>query len=309
LNSAGGNDTSRMVVELATLFVEPNSPGTSGTLFTVDVNNENSLDCNMSIQVDTTRGEIVKKDSTAASVTLPQDAPLPPGYIKIPWHCCDCTVPNVVNLHPADANVLIISAGNVVGVRDYNWSPIIAKGRVMAQNPAAGTTLACGSAVNYTISVGQPTQTCFDPCGAGYTSQRTAYNGYITNKWDPNCWCEYPIGSGFQCHGDADGKKTAPPNNYRIYTGDLILVTSNWGKKAGVFPLGANPCADIDHKATAAPNSYKVYTGDLARVTSNWMAQDCTSTSDTNPKHLPRNCPLSDATNNGAYTRNCASGK
>mgnify|MGYP001576604444 CR=1 FL=1 len=218
-----------------------------------------------------------------------------------------CTVPNVVNALPVDANTAIVNAGFVVGTATYDWSATIAKGKLISSNPASGAAPGCGATVTYVISQGLTPVACFDPCTAA-TAQRTAYNGYITNKWDPNCWCEYPIGSGFQCHGDADGKATAAPNSYRIYTGDMSLVTGNWQKKAGVFPLGASPCADIDHKTTAAPNSYKVYTGDLARVTANWQRKGCTSGTGT---LIPRNCPLNDTKNNATYVAptSCADGK
>jgi hypothetical protein len=199
---------------------------------------------------------------------------------------------------PAAADTAITNAHYVVGTVSYDWSATVAKGKVMAQSPAAGGQYACGSPVNYTISQGPTPVACFDPCGATFNTQKTQYNLYITNKWDPNCWCEFPIGSGFQCHGDADKIKTAAPDSFRIYTGDLTLVTNNWKKKLLAYPNGANPCADIDHKATAAPDSFRVYTADLARVTMNWKRKGCPDAGAT----LPRNCPLSDAKNN-AYVK------
>jgi len=209
-----------------------------------------------------------------------------------------CVVPNVVGMLRVDANSAIINAGFVVGVMDFNWSASVPKGKVMAQSPASGGSPGCGTAINYTTSQGPTPVACFDPCGTTFSSQKTSYNSYITNKWDPNCWCEYPTGSGFQCHGDADGKATAAPDNYRIFSADLTLVTTNWKKKVGVFPAGANPCADIDHKATAAPDSYRVFSNDLARIsgatTGNWKRKGCPITGAT----LPRNCPLSDTKNN-----------
>jgi len=218
-----------------------------------------------------------------------------------------CTVPNIVGMTKANADAALLPAG-FTSTPSYDWSASVPKGTVISQNPAAGTQPGCCTAVAYVVSQGPTPVACFDPCGTTFSAQKTQYNGYITNKWDPNCWCEYPTGSGFQCHGDADGKATSAPNSYRVFTGDMSLVTGNWQKKAGTYPNGANPCADTDHKTTSAPNSYKVFSGDLARVTSNWQRKGCTSTTGT---LIPRNCPLSDAKNIATYVTptSCADGK
>lgn len=219
-----------------------------------------------------------------------------------------CVVPNVVNMLPADACTAIVNAG-FVATKTYDWSATVAKGRVISSTPAAGATPGCGTTVNFVVSQGPIPVACFDPCGTAFSQQKSQYNIYITNKWDPNSWCEYPTGSGFQCHGDADGKASSP-DAYRIYSGDLTLVTNNWKKKIGVYPAGADPRADIDHKASS-PDNYRVYTLDLARITSatvgNWKRKGCTSSIGTN---LPRNCPLDDASNN-TYVKpvNCADTK
>jgi beta-lactam-binding protein with PASTA domain len=208
-----------------------------------------------------------------------------------------CVVPNVVGKLVADACTAIDTNGFVVGAKTYNWSATVAKGRVISQNPASGGSPGCGTTVTFVVSQGPTPVACFDPCATAFSQQKSQYNMYIAQKWDPNCWCEYPTGSGFQCHGDADGKATAAPASIRIYTNDLTLVTNSWGKKLLAYPDGANPCADIDHKATAAPASIRVYTNDLARLTGattgNWGRKGCPTSTAT----LPRNCPLDDASN------------
>jgi len=201
-------------------------------------------------------------------------------------------VPDVLGLLPADANTAITGAGYTVGTITYAWSNTQPKGKVTSQNPAAGTCTP-GVAVNYVISRGPQPANCLstDPNAALLTTQIAQFNTYVTNLWDPCSWCAYPIGSGYQCHGDADGKRSSP-DLYRVYTGDLSLVVAYWKKKMGSYPNGADPAADIDHKASS-PDLYRVYTGDLSRVTTNWKRKDLPTTGG-----LPRNCPLTDTANN-----------
>lgn len=131
---------------------------------------------------------------------------------------------------------------------------------------------------------------CF-PNSVDYATQYSAWTMYRNNGWvaEANSWCESPYGSGYQCHGDADGLKQTPPYYYRVYTNDLGLVIANWKKKISTYPNGANPKADIDHKMQTPPYYYRVYTNDLGRVITNWKKKDL---------GLSQNCPLTDAANN-----------
>jgi len=142
-------------------------------------------------------------------------------------------------------------------------------------------------------SISGPTE-CFPNTG-DYAAQYASW----TTLGKPDCWCAAPSGSGYQCHGDADGAEEGAFIKYRVYNADLGLVlNSNWRLKTSDWdptdPLGAipgnlNPCADIDHKEEGAFIKYRVYNADLARVLNmNWRAK----TAD-----LPQNCPLTDAAN------------
>lgn len=82
----------------------------------------------------------------------------------------------------------------------------------------------------------------------------------------PTCWCE-----PYQCDGDADGKTSGSPFNWRIYGGDLNLILDNWKKKIDDPTL--NPCADIDHKAETYEN-YRVYANDLSILLTAWKKKD-----------------------------------
>jgi hypothetical protein len=148
----------------------------------------------------------------------------------------------------------------------------------------------------WTLSIGVPD--CF-PQGPEYSTQR----GYWESFGKPDCWCGTGTGAvsdGFQCHGDADGKKSVAPFFRRVYIGDISTITANWKLKdsdwnssdpLGTTPGNLNPCADVDHKKSVAPFFRRVYIGDISRATTNWKAKDSDFSSGAN-------CPLTDAANN-----------
>jgi hypothetical protein len=61
-------------------------------------------------------------------------------------------VPNVVGLTLADATTAITAAGLVLGTVKMARSDTVPSGSVISQSPAAGTSVARGSAVNLTVS-------------------------------------------------------------------------------------------------------------------------------------------------------------
>ena len=67
------------------------------------------------------------------------------------------TVPNVVNLTQGAASTAITGAGLTVGPITLTNSPTVPAGSVISQSPAAGTSVAPGSAVSLTVSVGPTT--------------------------------------------------------------------------------------------------------------------------------------------------------
>lgn len=128
-----------------------------------------------------------------------------------------------------------------------------------------------------------------DPNCTGCTVSVDCFPSALTAQyfhWDrlgkPLCWCNSAQGGtgDYQCDGDADTSTSGAPFYYRIYTGDLTTVTSNWKKKWST--VGINPCADVDHTDSGAPFYYQVYTGDLTKVTGNWKKKDTA---------LPGDCP------------------
>lgn len=107
-----------------------------------------------------------------------------------------------------------------------------------------------------------------------------AYEDWV-DLGKPNCWCEQPYGSGYQCDGDADGETeyVFPNGDFRVYNSDLTLVVANWQKT--IDDPNLNPCADIDHMAET-DLEYRVYSNDLNIVIANWKAMDA---------NLPGDCP------------------
>ena len=65
-----------------------------------------------------------------------------------------CVVPNVVRLTQAVATAALANAGLTVGVVTQERSDTVPEGRVIRQDPAGGTQVACGSAVDLVISLG-----------------------------------------------------------------------------------------------------------------------------------------------------------
>ncbi len=71
----------------------------------------------------------------------------------------DVTVPNVVDMAEADATAAIEEAGLVVGNTTTAPDDTIVAGNVISQTPAAGDTVAAGSAVDIVVSTGPDTPT------------------------------------------------------------------------------------------------------------------------------------------------------
>ena len=65
------------------------------------------------------------------------------------------TVPNVVGMTQADAQAAIGTAQLVVGTVTEEYSDTVPGGNVISQDPAAGTSVPIGSAVNLVVSLGQ----------------------------------------------------------------------------------------------------------------------------------------------------------
>jgi hypothetical protein len=100
----------------------------------------------------------------------------------------------------------------------------------------------------------------------------------LMNKSLRNCWCAKPIGSGYQCDGDADGV-TQGVLKYRVFTNDFNILVANWKKV--ITDAALNPCADFD-RLPQGVLKYRVFTNDFNILVGNWKKTDAL---------LPGNCP------------------
>jgi len=109
-----------------------------------------------------------------------------------------------------------------------------------------------------------------------YPTDDPAYADFVQYKKrnfnQVDCWCAPPYGSGYQCDGDIDGETSGYPYYYRVYTGDLNRIITNWLKRISDPTL--DPCADIDHTAPSLRANYRVDVGDLGILKANWKKTD-----------------------------------
>ncbi|MGB7581586.1 MAG: PASTA domain-containing protein [Sedimentisphaerales bacterium] len=142
-NTKSGLGTSAITVELGTLYVDGNAPGTSGLLFRLDVNGNGAHDGNLSIALNNTRGGIVLEDASLAP------SPVLTGT-KLVFLTCT-TIPTITGLTKAAADTALTTAGftpNGTGSATcactYNT--------VCSQNTGCVNP---GSTVNYSYETGQ----------------------------------------------------------------------------------------------------------------------------------------------------------
>jgi hypothetical protein len=233
-----------------------------------------------------------------------------PASIQYPNYDPDCNIPiywaKVTGATGYQLDRSIDSGSNWTNIADVNGfinykgdAPGIARPtyryRVRAKNADSNSLNLTG-----TYDCNAIISTCYRN---GNTSDANWNNWRAVGR--PDCWCKPlgnglgPRGTGYQCDGDAAGNTEASPDNYRVYTSDLAMVTSNWKKKNSDLTMDANSptgttfkivaaCADMDHRTEASPDNYRIYTIDLAKVTGNWKKKN-SNWSGTDK--LPGDCP------------------
>jgi len=325
-NAGWGINTKWMVVELGTLYQgDANAPGTSGTLFVFDVNNPNRADCNLCIALDQIRGGVVKKDANAATVTLPPGGSgAPPGCIRIVYGPPPTLAAPAQIIYPRwdpDSNVPVYWS-QVATATSYELERSANSGSTWANVYTGTATFKAerletqGANYRYRVRAKNATLT------SDYRTGTVDCNAYLSRCYrngvtsDPNwanwlsagrpdCWCkasgaQEPNGSGYQCDGDADGATSGAPFNYRVFTGDLTILSTHYKKTAAQMTADPNvnlagklkihaACADIDHKSSGAPFNYRIFTGDLNIVSANYKKINSSAVTATN--RLPGNCP------------------
>jgi hypothetical protein len=265
-NCGWGINTAWIVTELGTLYTgDSNAPGTSGTLFTIDVNSTLTIpaDCNLCIALDQIRGGVVKKDTTAATVTLPPGGSgAPAGCIRVTYAPPSCTEPNLVNKTMADANTALTTAGFTASpIITYEPNGLKTALTVDRQTPAFGAVVACNTATSYVVDtnclyVGRVFS------GTGITTLTVTQA--MVDRWNalgrPNCWC---------CSTQKRGNVVYTPASTasKVDLTDLAKVknAAQWNKVLGDAGYNANPCLDTNL-------SGKIDLTDLAKIknAANW---------------------------------------
>jgi hypothetical protein len=326
LNGAGGNDNPRMVVELGTIYQDPNYPGASGTLFTVDVNSEGAAECNLCIAIEMTRGGIVKKDSNAATYTLPAclKVPFPRGVI----------VPEIRGQLRTVANGMITGVGldvgpNLIGL----YTDVCAVDIVMAQQPAAGTLVELASDVNYTYSLGKiptPAQLLYpahDPDAnlpvywsqvaqaTSYDLERSAnYGGAWTNVYTGTAtfrleslapgfyryrvraknaastgdWLTKTVDCNAYISSCYRGGNTSDPNWNQWKSAGRPDCWCAWKAATSGEPNGSGYQCDGDADATTNVSGYRVYSVDLTALSNHYKKTAAQLTADPNVSNAGR---------------------
>jgi len=138
-----------IIAELGTLYVDDNTPASSGTLFTVRVTDPNhKVTDTLHVSANTVRGGVVlNSGATATDTNLPFDK-----TITIPP--IGCTVPDLNGMTMSDANTAISNAGftNPPTI-SYASNCAVALGKVYSQVQAANTIIDCGTSIQYTASI------------------------------------------------------------------------------------------------------------------------------------------------------------
>jgi beta-lactam-binding protein with PASTA domain len=144
----------KMIVEMGTLYAgDANKPAWSGTLFKFDVNSFGASGTfHITVAADALRGGVVGNDGNGISATFEgNDVYFAPQL---------CTVPTVVDQPEATATANIVGAGFTLGNRTATCSDTITTvGHIISTNPVGGSSVACGSAVDYVVSTGPCTCT------------------------------------------------------------------------------------------------------------------------------------------------------
>ncbi len=110
----------------------------------------------------------------------------PPGSLALPGSPVDLVVsqgpqpvpvPNIVGRAQSDARATITGAGFSVGAVTEDWSATVPAGSVIGQDPAAGTVMIPGTAVNFVVSKGPAPVPTPHVVGMSQTNAQTAITG------------------------------------------------------------------------------------------------------------------------------------
>jgi hypothetical protein len=282
-NAKSGLGTNAITVELGTLYVDVNSPGTSGLLFRLDVNGNGATDCNLSIALNSTRGSIVLEDATLApspvltgtKVTFPPSCVTPTNEVG----AAKATAEGVwtgqgFTLGAATAVVdcahlgLIISQDTACVTLpnsiNYSYGVAPAVPNVVGMTDAAAVTaltnagFVIGTDVNVacdgltpvgSVCSSNPAAGATPGCGTTVILSIVSYP--IKDTAPASLYANWvTVGKPQcwayprQCRGDADGKKLG---TQWVSGNDLVILKGAITKALTAIPAGGI-CSDFDHK-------------------------------------------------------------
>ena len=165
-NTKSGLGTGAITVELGTLYVEPNSPGTSGLLFRLDVNG--AADGNLSIALNGVRGGIVLEDANLAPspVLTGTKMTLPPPCINIPAILGD-------NMTDANSAIRAALLTGTIAIT-YECNGTYGTGIVCRQDIGC---VAASTTINYVVSTGPCCTTILNEVGVLKATAEAAWTG------------------------------------------------------------------------------------------------------------------------------------
>ncbi len=268
-----GLGTGAITVELGTLYVDVNAPGTSGLLFRLDVNSNGAHDGNLTIALNSTRGGIVLEDASLAPSPV-----LTGTKMTFP----SCTTPNN---EVGQTTTVAVAAWQGQGFNSTNGTPVVncsKVGLVITNDQNCVTT---STTVNYTYGINStvPSEVnalLSDANNAIIAAQLSV--GTITYACVP---CSNPIPAGRVI--------STTPTGGTSYCGAVAMVVStgpcdcypcsdpayadwvSFGKPAcWCFPRQCHGDADGLSQGNAKSGIYYVGTNDLAVLVAAWQVTE-----------------------------------
>ncbi|MGD0553253.1 MAG: PASTA domain-containing protein [Sedimentisphaerales bacterium] len=171
-NTKSGLGTGAITVELGTLYVDPNSPGTSGLLFRLDVNGNGAADGNLSIALNGVRGGIVLEDANLAPSPVLTGTKMA-SLITLPPPCIN--IPAILGDNMTDANSAIRAAlltGTIAITYECNGT--YGTGIVCRQDTGC---VAASTTINYVVSTGPCCTTILNEVGVLKATAEAAWTG------------------------------------------------------------------------------------------------------------------------------------
>ncbi len=110
----------------------------------------------------------------------PADAMMPPGTavdLTVSQGPQSVAVPDIVGRAQSDAQATITGTGFSVGAVTQEWSAAVPTGSVISQNPAAGTVMIPGTAIDFVVSKGPQPVAVPDVAGKTQTEAQAAIAG------------------------------------------------------------------------------------------------------------------------------------